>query len=493
LRVQRLTFPGLNALPGFVIQRSDDAAANSVRVQVAGVSTILRKGDRFNLDIYSGGRTRPSELTAWVKDSATNAVQQTLHLPLPAAPGLVKSRLAVPCMDEGIYYVSFGEAGKPIDPRWVREVQFVVIDTMAHPRTGGEMKKTLLRTIDCVTQPPDFSGGGDTTIQHAGFGNYRESGSLGFLEDKPKYSFFSYRLDVPEAQRPYLVEVDYPDDDLRTFGIALMEREMMGYPPVGGVDSGGTMPVTNQMQTQSFIHYPRGKDLVVSFVNAHHGRRAAASRIRLYRIDGPLPARTAPTVGGRSFGYWIEEGDRWTTFYGAPDKSLTGYLLSMDRWAQTARYMGVDTLMPTVLIYQALLFQSTYFGGYFRAAGGPRDPMPIDALRMLLLVCEKYNLKLLPEFFPCSSEYKHTMVDNLPYAAQPDPKPNLTVNADGQIGEQPFRALYNPIFPGNQNWYVGMLGEVADTYGDSPALKGVSLRCMGWCGEGWNWWSSLYW
>jgi hypothetical protein len=62
-----------------------------------------------------------------------------------------------------------------------------------------------------------------------------------------------------------------------------------------------------------------------------------------------------PVNGGRSFGYWLEEGDRWATFQGAPDKSLSGYLVSTKRWAAAAAYMGADTLSPTLAIYQNVL------------------------------------------------------------------------------------------------------------------------------------------
>jgi len=36
------------------------------------------------------------------------------------------------------------------------------------------------------------------------------------------------------------------------------------------------------------------------------------------------------------------------------------------------------------------------------------------------------------------------------------------------------------LHPVNQDWYVGMVGEIADNYRDSHALKGISLRLMGW-------------
>lgn len=492
LRVQRYTYPGFAAFDGFTVRRSTATLAESVRVDVVSKHLVLRKGERVDLDIHAGGLDSAVTLTTWVKEASTGATVATYTVPLKASATELTERLSIPCDREGQYYVSFGDGDKPLKPVNVREIQYLVVDTKAGAMTeGGELKKTLLRTIDCASTPPDFNGG-VTNVVHAPFGSYRESGDRGYLQSPKDYNFFTYRLNVPKPQSAYLVEVDYPDDDYRTFCIAMMERSMMDYPPVGGVDSGGAYSLTHQMQSQSFIYYPRGTEVVVSLVNTQNGRKAAAAKIRLYSIDAPLPALKAPAAGGRSFGYWLEEGDRWATFYGAPDKSLSGYLVSMGRWAETARYMGLDTLHPTVNIYQNMLFPSTFFDGYFRPSGGPRDPRPLDIVRMLLLVCEKYQLKLMPEFHPSGNAYHlHDFDSQFPVvngvAVQ------RVVNRDGGTGHSAVEPHYNPIYPANKAWYIGMLGEFADQYKDSSAMAGISLRVMGWVGEGHTGFPSLKW
>lgn len=491
LRVQRLTWTGLPGVGSFVVQRSTQAVADTVRVQVVNDSLILRKSDPLLLDIITGGRTKPATLNATVKDAKTNTAIRTYTVNLPAASGPAVKRLKIECPAEGIFFVSFGDQTGTIDPRILREIQFVVIDTTSRSATSGDMQKTLLKSIDCATEAP-FASSGETSVVTTDFGSYRESGSHGYLESKKNYDFFSYKVHIPEPQRPYLVEVDYPDDDLRTFLIALMEKTLIDYPPVGGVDSGGGYRLTHRMQTQTFIYYPRDPDFVVGIVNAQDGIKAAAARIRIYRIDGPLPGLKLAEPAGRDFGYWLEEGDRWAAFNGAPDKSMSGYLVSMNRWAETARYMGVNTLMPTVAIYQNVLYPSEYYTGWFRASGGPRDPMTLDVVRMLLLVCEKYGLKLLPEFHPTWNGYKR-LVDDAPYVSDPDPKPHLMVSRDGEAINSPFRPYFNPLYPANQEWYTGMIGEFAGRYKDSPALMGVGLRVMGWVWESYNGWPSLFW
>jgi hypothetical protein len=496
LRAQRFTWSGLANVAGFTITKSDESLAQSVRVQVVPDRLIFRQGEKLDLDLYSGDRRLPAALRIDIKRvSDDKAVGDAVQV-LPAGVGLEKTRVSLPCTQEGVFYLTFSDGNQPISPRDVREIEFVVIDTTMQPRTGGELKKTLLREIDCTKTPPEggfWSSGGATRVVQAPFGSYRESGDHGYLQNNADASFFAYKLDVPEIQRPYLIEVDYPDDAQRTYCIGLEEGNNMDYPPAGGVDSGGEFSLSHSMQTQSFLHWPRTKEQRVLFYNAQNGRRAAAAKIRLYRIDGDLPALPVPVNGGRSFGYWLEEGDRWATFQGAPDKTLVGHLVSMQRWAEAAAYMGADTLNPTLCIYQNILFPSSHFDGYFRVSGGPRDPMTLDLTRMLLLVCEKHGLKLLPDFHPTWNGYKRQMVDDAPYAKDPDPKPQLMVSRDGMTGSSVTEPYFNPIYPANADWYVRMLGEFCDRYADSPALRGVSLRVMGWVWESRNGWPSLNW
>ena len=94
----------------------------------------------------------------------------------------------------------------------------------------------------------------------------------------PEPSWFAYRLHNIVAQTPYLVEVDYPDDRLRTFAIALRESAPLSYPVAGAVDSGGEFSLSNGMLTQSLLYWPRAEGTRVTLLNAHDGRRAAASK-----------------------------------------------------------------------------------------------------------------------------------------------------------------------------------------------------------------------
>jgi hypothetical protein len=82
-------------------------------------------------------------------------------------------------------------------------------------------------------------------------------------------------------------------------------------------------------------------------------------------------------------------------------------------------------------------------------------------------------MKVVPELHPRADELAW------PYRGAPAPEPELLVSQTGQTHKD-LPPFYNPLLPANQDWYVGMIGELVDHYRDSPALGGVSLRLMQW-------------
>jgi hypothetical protein len=215
--------------------------------------------------------------------------------------------------------------------------------------------------------------------------------------------------------------------------------------------------------------------------------RAAVSKIRVYRLDGDLPPLEAPHPGTRHFVNWYEEGDNYLSIFGAPDESDHGFRVATERWAQAVAYMGGDTLSAAVNVYNFVLYPSSY-NKAFAIPGGE------DRLRQMLLISEKYGMKFLPELHPRADELAW------PYADLPDPKPNLLVSKDGTTNyysadskKRNFPPYYNPLYPANQAWYIGMIGELVDRYKDSPALLGVSLRLMQWQNPTLNNFHSLDW
>ena len=156
-------------------------------------------------------------------------------------------------------------------------------------------------------------------------------------------SFFAYKFMVPEPQKLYLAEIDYPDDAFRTYAIAVRDSVPADYPIAGGVDTGHEYPLTNGMLTHSLLFRPNSTDLRLLVANARDGVRAAAAKIRIYRVEGDALPPLLPTPDeGRGFANWYEEGSNFAGMYGADRrKGLPEYLrpptAGRRRWRSSAR------------------------------------------------------------------------------------------------------------------------------------------------------------
>ena len=490
LRVQQYFWTGFPAITNLVIKRSPSTIAGSARATLSGKTTVFRKGACDQLVIYAGPKEDAESLTVWIKDFTSGLVREKLRVPIPDFKNPQKQKIPLYCQKEGVYRIAFGDgAGHPIAKRDVGELVYEVIDTEHHVQASGDIAKILVQEIDCVTKPPDYSGGGDTRVVHQTFGEYRESGDADWEKYQqltpalrllfPEPSWFAYKLKVGKKQQPYMVEVDYPDDRLRTFAIVLREGSPLTYPVAGGVDSGGEFLLSNSMATHTLVFWPRDVDTRIVFMNARQGSRAAAARIRVYRLAGEFPALLPTSRDGRNFANWYEEGANFLSIYGAPDESVNGSRVAIERWASAVSYMGGNILSPTVNVYNFVLYPSEYNLAF---SSSHND----DVLRRMLLIAEKYGMKVLPEVHPRADELAW------PYAKHPEPKPNLLVSKDGKTLNN-LPPYYNPIYPANQDWYVNMIGELADNYKDSSALLGVSLRLMQWQNPTLNNFHSLDW
>ncbi|MCY3020977.1 MAG: hypothetical protein NTW87_18325 [Planctomycetota bacterium] len=490
IRLQRYHWTGFGKIEKLVVRASGPAVGKTVRMYVAEDRTIVRAGEELKLCLQAGGRAEPAKVVVRLQDTATKDVITSRDVELPA--GVKPVDLAVPlaCPREGVFEITLAEGDKPLDAKDLAPLTVIVADAKPLPRGGTSPRLqpgALLPEVDCVATEPQYAGAGGATLVDGPAGKYRESGDAGFLaaqHHNREPGWFAYKLAVPEAQKPYVLETDCPDDAFRTFCIAIREASPEAYPVAGGLDTGACFALSRKMQTHAILFWPRTTDLRVVFVTAHDGRRGAAvAKIRLYRVEGELPLLDVPVSGGRSFGNWYEEGSNFLAVYGAPDRGPRGSLIGADRWARAIAHVGGDTLAPTVAVYQMSLYPSRYNTDF-------ADPGTLDIVRILLLKCEKYGLGLIGEFHPECRE-----LDRL---ANPTgavkPKPNALISKDGGGGKD-FNDVprFHPLHPVDQEWYLGMIGEFADRYKDSPAFRGVCLRLMSWVNPGLNNFHSLDW
>ena len=109
------------------------------------------------------------------------------------------------------------------------------------------------------------------------------------------------------------------------------------------------------------------------------------------------------------------------------------------------------------------------------AAGG-RDPIPKDVLELLLRVCDREGLRVVP-MIELSTPWARLedVVDSGRPSAQ-------WVNARGDVlrrtpkGDSATAARYNPLDPGVQTALQEIVEEVLQRYRSHPSLSGVAVR-----------------
>jgi len=507
IKFRRLGFPGI--LPSsFELRPADGKAEGCVSARIKGQS-IVRLGEKLVLAV-TGGTTVPTEYEivaiGMVKPSET-VVARALF---PATNRPRTKEIIIPTNTEGAFLLRAKVNGKLLRPSDFKVENYGVIDTRRTAPAPKELKRTLIHDIDCVKQTdmgkPIVKGKGfweatePTRIAKSKAGEYRESGdgtdpNLPHHSTVPSYrkynSGFAYAIDVPKAQELYMLEVDYPDDDRRTVNVFVVEPVShprdMPCQLYGGYETGDWFELSNTMQTEKILFWARGKKVHGAILSKSPGMRAAASRIRVYRIEGGLTEGGAPTNGGRLMTHWMEEPRRWLQ-HTVPPKQLDEMsrdFVAIDRYLAFCRYHGFNAVSPTEAIYQGGTFYTDELEGWFLK--------PYDAVRIVALMCEKYGMKYIPELhLSGQAHFDKNVVRKL----VPNPGELFIYSRLGTSAEKGgnwFSSTWNPLHPAIQEKYINIIGALVDKVSDSPAFGGISSRLMSWVWQGWNGLPSLNW
>ena len=96
-------------------------------------------------------------------------------------------------------------------------------------------------------------------------------------------SWFAYKLKPPAMQRPYILEVEYPDNAARTFVVAIRVQDR---PPLSfALETGVIWPLSEKMARREVLFWSSSPDMRVVVMNAHDGSKAAVAKIRLYEVE----------------------------------------------------------------------------------------------------------------------------------------------------------------------------------------------------------------
>ena len=279
------------------------------------------------------------------------------------------------------------KGGKPgLFTLWINEGeidarQFECICLGKEPRNtlNTRNNKTLIGEYDCTKEYPlDRVAMCASEVVTNGNLVYRESREEGWATP-----LALYRFKIRHKGKPHMVEVDYPDDRVRTF-IAAVYPENWGRLYVGTGDSMGFItgvdyPLSMEMQSKGFVFWPDSDAVAVLLQNYKNAKplggeySAAAAAVRIYEMEalppGPVQGASPKT---RSVATWDEDptmdsdllaAQSWNRkradldFWRIKWQRIIDYMRwnSMDSWViKVAAYYGDSTGMYATIPEAAL-------------------------------------------------------------------------------------------------------------------------------------------
>ena len=203
------------------------------------------------------------------------------------------------------------------------------------------------------------------------------------------------------------------------------------------------------------------------------------SKKRRNRLDG----RTTKGSRLRDFKFWDEEGESFQTVVGVHSGGNRVFD-AVDRWLREAKFFGATSVSPTASVYGSQMYPSSLLSVF-----SPRPDS--DLLRAMLIDAERYGLRVMPQLSPRADEILNRGLKSPARGCSSlAPDKGSCLEPTRQLERPPY---YNALDPVVQDWYVAVVGELADRYQNFPAFEGVDLRIMAWSNAALNNLVSLDW
>lgn len=497
LRVQHLFWTGLPRIARLQLEAPPPDQALVFRV-VPPTKTVFAIGTCAPLSIESGGNTAAFTVSVAFRSKGLPVVERQIEI--APSKDLVRHSVDMPCDRAGDVAVDLHSLDTRADLHARADLGYSVFDTS--PVEPAFRRGRLAVDIDTAKRQPDFHAG-DTFVTSGPAGVYRSSGANGStpfirrthgaaslarkltaLGASETPDWFAYRVKGLLPNQPYILEIEYPDDEPRVFVVALRDSKGRGYPTSIGAETGIIWPLSQRMSTMSAVTWPSSPEATVITFNIHDGMRAAVGHIRLYEALSQQSEHVSGSANRRDVMFWYEEGDNFRDVVGEgyePDAVFA----PVDRYLRLARSAGATLVSPTVAVYNFAMYPSRFHLAF--------DDGGRDMTAAFMLGAERYGLKIVPQLHPRADELVWSPRDKISFEKR------LLLSSGGQHhlfrpGGDMFRPpYYNPLNADVRNWYVNMIGELADRYKDYPAFAGIDLRLSDWQNPSLNNLVSLEW
>ncbi len=316
------------------------------------------------------------------------------------------------------------------------------------------------------------------------------------VTDAGRAALFSYRLEFKHPFSWYMMVLEYPNDADRWIGVSVVTADRLYFGTVEpwrgpgraqdapSLVVGGKYPLDNTMREMRWLHWARPQIHALEIVNVQKTSRAAAARVRIYRVK-ELPAVKINTSGERFFGIHTERARMVALTFGDTSgldfNQNYYYRLGYDMVAQfTQRLRWQVEAACNYTAYLRFTGENVHIMGAFQynesnTAYSPPERVPGDG-RILqdirehaLRYFERNGIIMysLVEYFEHQALRRHFIASNEDIAAGAD---TLTfMSREGQPGGRSI----NPNHPLAEKGYLRVADELAMKFAFSPAWKGV--------------------
>jgi hypothetical protein len=154
---------------------------------------------------------------------------------------------------------------------------------------------------------------------------------------------FAVRFTLPAAGQLYCFEWLYPDDATRTADIIVQPAagSKSNYELQVGYMTGDEYPNQNRMLTARCLYWAPTQDVAVIVMTARANAPAAVSQLRLYQVNGGLPAARISNLcaAGRTLGLYYED-PAISYDFASPGTDPAAFETLIDRTAAYMKYTG---------------------------------------------------------------------------------------------------------------------------------------------------------
>jgi len=309
-------------------------------------------------------------------------------------------------------------------------------------------------------------------------------------------SFFSYKIEFEHPGDWYVLELDYPNDKPRAIGLSIsLPRDRMtggskreGYLTQSGpaVVTGVYNPVSGRMQTLRWVHRADPGQHTFEVANLKTGMRAAAAQLRIYHVQGSLPAARRPGLHQRFVGphcerplylginFGVEMPDPYESFYNRQDLDPAMHYIARIAW-----FFDVARHYTEYLRFCGQNFHA--IGAYQYHEGNLSYALPNRVADSSQVPCDIRSI-LLP-FYEANGIAALSLVEW--YHNGPSLKPRVVTDrqvVEGRDTLMPVRKdgrqqgnLTNYIHPEVEAAYLNVINDLALKFSHSPAWRGVLL------------------